>query len=236
MYYQIAICDDSKIDTQYITNFVKCWAQEANISVHIDAFPSAEAFLFHYEEKKDYDILLLDVEMGAMNGVTLAKTLRKENDTIQIVFLTGYSDYISEGYEVAALHYLLKPVQKEKLFSVLYRALDKVKKNEKILNLETRSEILRIPIYEIRYADVTGNYVTIHAKKDYTLKMTLGKLEKLLDERFYRAGRSVIVNITNISRVTKAEIKLRDGTVIALPRGAYEGINRAIINMRQDKI
>lgn len=170
--------------------------------------------------------------MGAMNGVTLAKTLRKENDTIQIVFLTGYSDYISEGYEVAALHYLLKPVQKEKLFSVLYRALDKVKKNEKILNLETRSEILRIPIYEIRYADVTGNYVTIHAKKDYTLKMTLGKLEKLLDERFYRAGRSVIVNITNISRVTKAEIKLRDGTVIALPRGAYEGINRAIINMR----
>ena len=46
MYYQIAICDDSKIDTQYITNFVKCWAQEANISVHIDAFPSAEVFLF----------------------------------------------------------------------------------------------------------------------------------------------------------------------------------------------
>ena len=130
MYYQIAICDDSKIDTQYITNFVKCWAQEANISVHIDAFPSAEVFLFHYEEKKDYDILLLDVEMGAMDGVTLAKTLRKENDTIQIVFLTGYSDYISEGYEVDALHYLLKPVQKEKLFSVLYRALDKVKKNE----------------------------------------------------------------------------------------------------------
>ncbi len=91
--------------------------------------------------KKDYtlkmslgklDILLLDIEMGAMDGVTLAKTLRKENDTLQIVFLTGYSDYISEGYEVAALHYLLKPVQKEKLFSVLYRALDKVKKNEKM--------------------------------------------------------------------------------------------------------
>lgn len=167
--------------------------------------PSAEAFLFHYAEKKDYDILLLDIEMGAIDGVTLAKTLRKENDTIQIVFLTGYSDYISEGYEVAALHYLLKPVQKEKLFSVLYRALDKVKKNEKILNLETGSEMIRIPIYEIRYADVTGNHVTIHAKKDYTLKMSLGKLEKLLDERFYRAGRSVIVNTTYIRRVTKTE-------------------------------
>lgn len=65
--------------------------------------------------------------------------------------------------------------------------------------------MIRIPIYEIRYADVTGNYVTIHAKKDYTLKMSLGKLEKLLDERFYRAGRSVIVNTTYIRRVTKTE-------------------------------
>ena len=232
MYYQIAICDDSKIDAEYITTLVKSWAQEANISVHIDTLPSAEAFLFHYAEKKDYDILLLDIEMGAIDGVTLAKTLRKENDTIQIVFLTGYSDYISEGYEVAALHYLLKPVQKEKLFSVLYRALDKVKKNEKILNLETGSEMIRIPIYEIRYADVTGNYVTIHAKKDYTLKMSLGKLEKHLGERFYRAGRSVIVNTTYIRRVTKTEIKLNDGTAFPLPRGAYEGVNRAIINMR----
>ena len=77
MYYQIAICDDSKIDTQYITNFVKCWAQEADISVHIDAFPSAEAFLFHYEEKQDFASPLFYVEMGAMDGVTLAISLRK---------------------------------------------------------------------------------------------------------------------------------------------------------------
>ena len=62
--------------------------------------------------------------------------------------------------------------------------------------------------------------------------MTLGNLEKLLDERFYRAGRSVIVNTTHIRRVTKAEIKLSDGTAVPLPRGAYEGVNRAIINMR----
>lgn len=119
MYYQIAICDDSKIDAEYITTLVKSWAQEANISVHIDTLPSAEAFLFHYAEKKDYDILLLDIEMGAIDGVTLAKTLRKENDTIQIVFLTGYSDYISEGYEVAALHYLLNRSKRKAVFCTL---------------------------------------------------------------------------------------------------------------------
>ena len=71
--------------------------------------------------------------------------------------------------------------------------------------------------------------MTIHAAEDVTVKMTLGELEKLLDERFYRAGRSIIVNITQISRVTKTAIRLGDGTVIPLPRGAYEGVNRAII-------
>ena len=61
--------------------------------------------------------------------------------------------------------------------------------------------------------------------------MTLRELETELDDRFYRAGRSLIVNLTQISRVTKTEIRLSDGTALPLPRGAYEGVNRAIINM-----
>ena len=232
MKYKIAICDDSDADRQYVLDMVNRWAASASHAVHTDTFTSAENFLFHYAEESDYDILLLDIEMGAMDGVTMAKQLRKNNDTVQIVFITGYSDYISEGYEVAALHYLMKPVKEEKLCSVLDRAAEKLSKNEKVLNFKISSEMVRVPIYQIRYADVSGNYVTIHALSDVTVKMTLGALEKQLDERFYRVGRSAIINLTQISRVTKAEIKLSDGTSIPLPRGAYDGINRAIINMR----
>jgi len=232
MKYKIAICDDSDADRQYVSDMVNRWAVSNGYMVHTAAFTSAENFLFHYEEENDYDILLLDVEMGEMDGVTMAKQLRKNNDTVQIVFITGYSDYISEGYEVAALHYLMKPVKEEKLCSVLDRAAEKLSKNEKVLNFETGGEMVRVPIYQIQYAEVFGNYVTIHALTDITVKMTLGELEKLLDERFYRVGRSTIINLTRIGRVTKTEIKLSDGTAIHLPRGAYEGINRAIINMR----
>ena len=232
MRYKIAICDDCDVDRQYILNMVTLWGERSGYIVHVDLFSSAENFLFHYAEEGDYDILLLDIEMGAMDGVTMAKRLRKENDTVQIVFITGYSDYILEGYEVAALHYLMKPVKEEKLCAVLDRAAQKLAKNEKVLNFEIGGEMIRVPIYQIRYADVFGNYVTIHASSDVTIKMTLSDLEKQLDERFYRAGRSCIVNLSQISRVTKAEIKLSDGTAIPLPRGAYDGINRAIINMR----
>ena len=150
----------------------------------------------------------------------------------EIIFITGYSDYISEGYEVAALHYLMKPVKEEKLRSVLDRAVEKITKNERVLHFEVGGEMVRVPIYQIRYADVLGNYVTVHARTDVTVKMTLGELEKQLDECFYRVGRSALVNLTQISRVTKTEIRLSDGTAIPLPRGAYEGVNRAIINMR----
>lgn len=232
MRYKIAICDDCDVDRQYILNMVTLWGERSGHIVHIDTFSSAENFLFHYAEESDYDILLLDIEMGEMDGVTMAKKLRKENDTVQIVFITGYSDYILEGYEVAALHYLMKPVKTEKLCAVLDRAAQKLAKNEKVLNFEVAGEMIRVPIYQIRYADVFGNYVTIHASSDVTVKMTLSELEKQLDERFYRAGRSCIVNLSQISRVTKAEIKLSDGTAIPLPRGAYDGINRAVINMR----
>ena len=231
MTYKIAICDDSDADRQYVLDMVNRWAAQAGHQVHINTFASAENFLFHYAEESDYDILLLDIEMGTMDGVTMAKQLRQNNDTVQIVFITGYSDYIAEGYEVAALHYLMKPVKEEKLDSVLERATQKIAKNEKVLNLESGGEMIRVPIYQIRYADVFGNYVTIHATSDITIKMTLGELEKSLDERFYRVGRSTIVNLTYISRVTKTEIKLCEGTVLSLPRGAYDGINRAIINM-----
>ena len=221
MKYKIAICDDSDADREYVLNMVNRWAAGAGQVVHTDTFTSAENFLFHYAEESDYDILLLDIEMGDMDGVTMAKQLRKNNDIVQIVFITGYSDYISEGYEVAALHYLMKPVKEEKLCSVLDRAAEKLQKNETVLNFEIGGEMLRLPIY-----------VTIHALSDTTVKMTLGELEKQLDERFYRVGRSAIINLTQISRVTKSEIKLVDGTAIPLPRGAYDGINRAIINMR----
>ena len=228
---RVAIIDDSSIDAEYMEGLLKAWARERQTLVQAERFVSAESFLYHYAEDKAWDMLLLDIEMGSMDGVTLAKQLRQENDTVQIVFITGYADYISEGYEVAALHYLMKPVKEEKLFSVLDRAVEKLAKNERVFTFEIGGEMLRVPVYQIRYADVFGNYVTIHAQEDFKIKMTLGELEKALDDRFYRVGRSVIVNLTQISRVTRTEIRLRDGTAIPLPRGAYEGVNRAIIDL-----
>lgn len=229
MRYKIAICDDMEEDVKYISSAVNKWAEKENITVDIETFPSAESFLFRYAEQKTFDILLLDVEMPSMNGVELAKRIRKENDAVQIIFITGYTDYIAEGYEVSALHYLVKPLSETKLFEVLNRAVLKIRKNEKSLFLSLSGEMVRIPIYEIKYLEVQQNYVTVHSKKDYTVKKTLGEFERELDERFYRMGRSFIVNLSCIDKITKTDVFLSDGSVIPLPRGQYGPLNKAFI-------
>ena len=229
MAYRVAIVDDNSVDAEYVQRILTAWSQDRQIHVQTEPFASAESFLFRYAEDKVWDILLLDIEMGAMDGVSMAKRVRQDNEAVQIVFITGYSDYIAEGYEVAALHYLMKPVNKDKLFTVLDRALEKRKQEERCLNLEAYGEMVRIPFYEIRYLDVHQNYVTVHAKADYTVKRTLGDFEKELDDRFHRVGRGMILNLKFIQRVTKTEVRLSDGTVLPLPRGACEPLNRAII-------
>ena len=154
MKYKITICDDEQKDRDFVAALSRRWAGQRGNTVELTEFSSAEQFLFCYGEQSDYDILLLDIEMGQMDGVQLAKQLRQKNETIQIVFVTGYSDYISEGYEVAALHYLMKPVREEKFFSVLDRAADKLCKNERTLTLECAGEVVRVPLYQIRSVDV----------------------------------------------------------------------------------
>ena len=229
MVYRVAIVDDSETDAQFVRDLLIDWSENRQLGIQAQIFSSAESFLFRYAEDKDWDILLLDIEMGSMDGVTMAKRVRRDNEAVQIVFITGYSDYISEGYEVAALHYLMKPVSREKLLTVLDRAIEKCRQQERCLILESAGELVRIPFYDIRYLDVRQNYVTVHAKDDHTVKRTLGDFEKELDSRFCRVGRSMIVNLSFIQRVTKTEVRLSDGTVLPLPRGAYEPLNRAII-------
>lgn len=227
--YNIGICDDNPTDISYLSELVSRWAEKKDVSVRIQAFLSAESFLFHYEEEKNYDVLLLDIEMKEVDGVTMAKRIRTVDTFVQIIFVTGYSEYIAEGYEVSALHYLMKPVSSEKLYGVLDRALERVCKNERQILIECAGEVLKIPLYEIRYLEVRRNYVTIHASRDFTVKKTLAEFETELDERFCRVGRSIIVNLSFIQRVTKKEMELSGGELIPLPRGQYELLNRAII-------
>lgn len=230
MYYKIGICDDSPTDQGYVMGLVEQWAANADRQVQMDRFPSAESFLFHYAEHKDYDILLLDIEMGGMDGVALAKKLRQENLTVQIVFITGFPDFIAEGYEVSALHYLMKPVKADTLTRVLDKAAANLGKVERSVIFHIDGEAARIAASEIEFIESFAHSCCVHTTQAaFEVKLGISEIEKLLGDGFVRAHRSYLVGLHAIRRISKADITLDGGKVIPLSRGNYQAVNEAFI-------
>ncbi len=230
MDYKIAICDDEQNQIKYLSGLVKSWAGRCGYTVRIVPFLSAEAFWFQYEEEKDYEILLLDIEMEQMNGIELATKLRADDETIQIIFITGYPDYIAQGYEVAALHYLMKPVCAEKLSEVLNRAVKKLHKKERSILVWCDKDCRRILIHTIVYVEVFSHKVTIYTTDhEYNTKRSITEMEELLGGDFIRCHRSYLAGLKHIARMTKNAVVFEDGRSIPLSRGAYHMANQAFI-------
>lgn len=231
MTLNIAICDDEALQTEYLKTLVTEWAKQSGNGVKISTYPSAESFLFDYSEDMSHDILLLDVEMGNINGIELAKTVRKNNSTVQIIFVTGYYQYFSDGFDVSALHYLLKPVSKEKLFPVLFRAANNLAQKERSVLIQTDAGIVRVALEDILWLESDRMHTFIHTKTEvFRTRKGISKFENELDRSFYQIHRSFIVNLKFISRITRTEVYIQNGEVLPLSRGKYDELHAALIN------
>ena len=238
MNYKFAICDDEITELKYLSSLLTEWAKQRGHILNISTFESAESYLFDYAENKDYDIILLDIEMNGknpqghkMNGVELAKVIREYNNKIQIIFITGFPDYIVEGYEVAALHYLMKPVNETKLFSVLDRACINLNKPERAVMLDIGGETVRIKTGEIISVEAFGHSVMVQTgEKNFKAKIPISAIEKLLGEGFIRCHRSYIIGLKYAKRITKTEVILDNNKSVPLSRNSYKKVNQAFIN------
>ena len=153
---RIAICDDEKAQRSLITKYLQEWARENGQILELSEFPDAESLLFCWEDEKRFDLLILDIEMGALSGMELAERIRRENEDIPILFITGYETYMAQGYEVSAIQYLLKPLSKEKLFTVLERLWRQQRPEEK-LAFQTGEGVLLLTPSQIWFAEARGH-------------------------------------------------------------------------------
>lgn len=229
MKYKIAICDDEQNQIEYITSIVASWSTHKGYSCEIRAFASAEAFLFEYEENKVYDILLLDVEMKNMNGIELAKRIRKDNNRAEIIFITSHFEFVGEGYEVDALHYLIKPISAEKLTQVLTKAAEKLSVEPSSVIISCEGETVKLYETDILYVESFLHYIVIHTKdKEYRIKENMSVFENKVSDDFYRIHRSYLVSLKHITRISRTSVNI--GSIeLPLSRGKYDDINRAFI-------
>lgn len=228
MTYKIAIVDDEKIQRDGIKMYLKNWSIKRCVDISVFEFTSGDAFVFKMADEL-FDVVILDIEMPGIDGIAVALKIRELDRHAQIIFVTGYSEYIAYGYDVEALNYLIKPLDEDKFCNVLDKALEKLAYKSNYLTLKNENEIELVPFDKIRYLEVDGNYTTIHADKDYMVKRTLSTFEEELDTSFIKISRSYIVALKAIRKVTRKELILSDDVSLKMPRGAYERVNRAII-------
>ena len=126
MLWKVAICEDDSTQSRNIRRMVEEWGQERARKLEVFSYACCEAFLWDWTEGMDFDLVILDIHLGqGMDGMELARRIRQKTAGIEILFISGLSEYLSQGYDVQAIHFLVKPVEKGRLWEVLDRALDR---------------------------------------------------------------------------------------------------------------
>lgn len=232
---KIAIIEDEQLHTELLMNYVQSWSIQNKVVVEIKSFPSAESFLFHWEEEIDFDVLFIDIQMKEMNGMELARYIRERDKNIVIIFTTGIADFMEQGYEVEAMHYLLKPISREKVEQCMDKAKGRKKEKQFIL-LHHMGDLWKIDVEKINYIEARGHGcvlgLTIEQEgcKESEVTESISELKDMLaGYGFIQCHRSYLCRIGNIHQINKKEIYFDDGSHIPVSRRMYGEVNQAFI-------
>lgn len=230
MNLKIAICDDDAAQRTYLHDILIPWSQRNRHLIEIKEYEGAKQFLFDYDAEKDFDILLLDIEMPGMNGIGIAKHVRCENAAVQIIFITGFYEYFSDGFDVSALHYLIKPVDGMKLYPVLDKAADNLAYRQRSVLITTPDEDIKVSLADICYIESENVYVNVHTVKGvYRTRISLAKFTEQLDGTFFKVHRSYVVALKYVKKISRSDITIINGDTVPISRGMYDAVHAALI-------
>ena len=174
----------------------------------------------------ELDLVFLDIEMGELDGMETARRLRSADEGLQLVFVTGYTDYVFDGYSVGALGYLMKPPQPDQLDEVLDRGLEaRLRDGDKAFLCRSGETMYRIPKKSILY---------VAAARTYTFYGKLDEVERAVGEGFVRVHQRYLVRSAAVDRLEGSQVFIgeealpvsracRSAALAALARSALEG-------------
>ena len=232
MTINLAICDDNVKEIQTLSVFLEQFKRDSHPEIKIHTFHSGFSLLDAIGHGARFDIAILDIIIPGENGIDIARELRTEQKDTEIIFLTSIPEYAVESYEVHANNYILKPTQKEILFSVLTNCLNDraAKQDAGFVICSGRNQYTRIPYSRLIYGEVIRKSVYLHlaGQKMITSIMTFTELLKTLKPcpDFIHPHRSYVVNMHYIEHITKKELILISGEKIPLPKNNYEKISK----------
>lgn len=222
--YQIALCDDMEPEREQIEKFLAEYTDRNQAFMYqIEKYGNAQELLDRIRAKEGMpDLLLMDIFMSGKTGIEAVQELRAEGVEVPVIFLTSSTEYALKAYGVDALQYLVKPLDREKVFHALDMFFDKEsKRKEKPLMFKVSGGIRQVDAGRIIYCETERNYQILHLADDMVkVRMTGGELYAVLENYsgFVRCGSSYIFNLNHVVAVDKDEIRMDNGGRIFLPR------------------
>lgn len=200
---RIALCDDEENARDALRIQLEKWMNESEDEIVYEFSNGRTCVNWLTAHPGEVDLLFLDVEMGKENGLDAAKKIRTVNRNLLIVFVTGYTDYVFDGYQVNALDYLVKPVSPEKLKEVLLRAKELLTPPaDRFFVLKNADGAYRLPWDDILYFYSDRRYIhLVTAVKTYTFYGKLNDIEKQVRNNFVRIHQRYLVNSDNVTFV-----------------------------------
>lgn len=216
----IAILEDDQQDMDHLQLLLQEYAEKGKLDMMVETFSVSEKFLRAFYVGK-YDLIFFDNYIGSGLGIDIARKVRLVDNDVDIVFVSMSAEFAISGFEVGALHYLIKPVAMSELEQVFERRKKKVvsvPKREILIDVTAGQEPVMLPISEIEYIEVLGKTCTIH--HDGTKTNTHISLDKMTEQlsapKFLRTHKSYIVNLDFVKTIGKSSFQMKAGAEIPI--------------------
>lgn len=232
MVHVIGICDDSSEQTRLLERFSYEFRTGSRLDVFSETDP--ERFLA-LAAVKEPQVVFLDVDMGAFDGIRVGEALRRRYRETVIIYVTGHEEFALEAFRVRAFNYLLKPLKQVQFEKALDEALEHVQRMRgrtaaKMLSVQTKGEHIRIPYNDIIHFEKVGHKIRVHGPEQeiqyygnfYSL------LESLDSDRFFQCHQGFIVNVDRIRAFRDKTLFLEGGGQVPVSRSYVESVKNML--------
>lgn len=229
---KIALVEDNELQREQIRQDIRTYFEEHDEVCELHVFDNGSAMLDHFNTVGGYDLLLLDIQLPGMDGISVAKEIRRHDDKVLIVFITSMTSYAVQGYSVHALDYILKPINHISFCNTLDHARELFRqRSEHFITVTNNEGLLKLDISQIYFIETEKHAVRLHhTKGSFHINDSLKSIEeKLKNAPFQRCNNCYLVNLAHVEQVKKDYVIVA-GHELAFSRLRYKPFMEALTN------